>query len=79
MMRHIPERRAWLAVSLISLWWHTACVGKQDNVETSQLQDFAARYTAAWCSQDAASLAAFFAEQGSLQINGGRPRSGAQP
>ena len=40
------------------------------------LKEFAARYTAAWCSQDAASVAAFFAEQGSLKINDGAPSVG---
>jgi hypothetical protein len=33
--------------------------------------DFATRYTAAWCSQHAASVASFFEEQGSLKINDG--------
>ena len=35
------------------------------------LQDFATRYTAAWCSQNAASVAAFFSPNGSLTINDG--------
>jgi uncharacterized protein (TIGR02246 family) len=43
---------------------------------TSELKEFAARYTAAWCSQDAASVAAFFAENGSLKINAGDPSIG---
>lgn len=34
------------------------------------LQDFAQRYTAAWCSRDASSVAAFFAPGGSLSVNG---------
>ena len=34
-----------------------------------QLQDFAERYTAAWCSHDAARVAAFFSPNGSLKIN----------
>ena len=38
--------------------------------EVAQLQDFAKRYTAAWCSRDAASVAAFFAPNGSLSVNG---------
>jgi uncharacterized protein (TIGR02246 family) len=38
--------------------------------ELSQLRDFAKRYTAAWCSQDAPSVAAFFAPNGSLSVNG---------
>ncbi|HVC79811.1 MAG TPA: ester cyclase [Chloroflexota bacterium] len=36
-----------------------------------QLREFARRYTAAWCSQDAARVAAFFSPSGSLAINGG--------
>jgi uncharacterized protein (TIGR02246 family) len=40
------------------------------------LRDFAARYTAAWCSQNAASVASFFAESGSLTINEGQPSVG---
>ena len=46
----------------------------QDKV--TQLRDFATRYTAAWCSQDAASVAEFFAPRGSLAINGGAPSVG---
>jgi uncharacterized protein (TIGR02246 family) len=36
----------------------------------SELQAFAKRYTAAWCSQNASSVAAFFAPKGSLNVNG---------
>lgn len=43
--------------------------------ETS-LRDFGNKYTAAWCSQDPASVAAFFAENGSLQINQGARSDG---
>lgn len=35
------------------------------------IHDFATRYTAAWCSQNAASVAAFFSPDGSLTINNG--------
>jgi hypothetical protein len=42
----------------------------------STLKDFAIRYTVAWCSQNAASVAAHFAEGGSLTINGGEPAVG---
>ena len=41
-----------------------------------KLRDFAARYTAAWCSQDPASVAAFYAVEGSLTVNGGTPAVG---
>ncbi len=43
-----------------------------------ELKDFATRYTAAWCSQDAASVAAFFSEYGSLTVNEGVPAIGAE-
>jgi hypothetical protein len=42
----------------------------------SQLKDFAARYTAAWCNQNPADVAAFFSTSGSLQINEGPPAVG---
>jgi len=45
-------------------------------MDVAELKEFAARYTAAWCSQDAASVAAFFAENGSLTINDGAPSVG---
>ena len=41
-----------------------------------ELKIFASKYTAAWCSQNAASVAAFYAENGSLKINNGAPSVG---
>jgi len=38
--------------------------------EVAQLLEFTKRYTAAWCSREAASVAAFFAPNGSLSVNG---------
>ena len=40
------------------------------------MNDFAERYAAAWCSQDPASVAAFFVEDGSLSVNDGAPAVG---
>ena len=40
------------------------------------LRDFASRYTAAWCSGDAAGVAAFYSPRGSLILNGGTPSMG---
>ena len=40
---------------------------------TNELNDFAARYAKAWCSQNPESVAAFFAENASLTVNGGPP------
>ena len=42
----------------------------------SELNDFASRYAKAWCSQNPESVAAFFAERGSLSINNGPPAVG---
>lgn len=42
------------------------------------LNDFAARYTTAWCSQDPSQVAEFFAATGSLTINGGAPAVGSE-
>ena len=44
--------------------------------DPAKLRDLAQRYTAAWCSQDAASVAAFYSQSGSLSINGGAPAMG---
>ena len=40
------------------------------------LRMFAVRYSAAWCSGDPARVAAFFAEDATLTINGGAPHAG---
>ena len=45
-------------------------------MEPAKPREFATRYTAAWGSQDAARVAAFFAESGSLRINDGTPSVG---
>ena len=45
-------------------------------MNSNKLNEFGAQYTAAWCSQKAASVAAFFADQGSLQVNDGSPAVG---
>jgi hypothetical protein len=45
-------------------------------MDSKALNDFATRYTAAWCSQRAANVASFFEERGSLKINDGTPAVG---
>ena len=45
-------------------------------MNSDDLRDFATRYTAAWCNQDPARVAAFFSEDGSLQVNDGEPAVG---
>jgi predicted ester cyclase len=49
---------------------------EQNNAQT--LRKFAEAYTAAWCSQNAGSVAAFFAETGSLSVNDAAPAVGRE-
>jgi hypothetical protein len=42
-------------------------------VTNNELKDLAARYAEAWCSHDPKRVAAFFAENASLTVNGGPP------
>lgn len=44
----------------------------------SELIDFATRYAAAWSGQDPATLASFYAETGSLEVNRGEPSVGRE-
>lgn len=43
---------------------------------SDKLTEFANRYAKAWCSQNPESVAAFFAERGSISINNGPPAVG---
>jgi steroid delta-isomerase-like uncharacterized protein len=43
-----------------------------------QLRDFAERYTAAWCSGNASSVAAFYSWNASLTINADAPAQGRE-
>lgn len=43
---------------------------------TDELTRFAERYAKAWCSQNPESVAAFFAQRGSISINNGPPAVG---
>ena len=52
------------------------CTSEKAVMDSNTLNDFATRYTAAWCSQHAASVASFFEEQGSLKINDSTPAVG---
>jgi predicted ester cyclase len=44
--------------------------------DLTDLKEFAKRYANAWCSQDPEKVAAFFAGNGSISINNGRPAVG---
>jgi steroid delta-isomerase-like uncharacterized protein len=67
------RRAAPFALSLLAL---AGCAPERGPMADDKLREFAARYTAAWCSQNAASVAAFFAEDGSLRINQAEPAVG---
>lgn len=40
-------------------------------LDQKRIRDFAERYTVAWCSQNAASVAAFYTLHGTLRVNSG--------
>lgn len=48
------------------------------NSEEEKLRAMAENYTAAWCSQRAESVAAFYSPNGSLSINGAPPAIGRE-
>ena len=53
-----------------------ACTSRSTLMNRTKLNDFAVRYSVAWCSQNAASVASFFADRGSLKVNDGTPAVG---
>ena len=61
------------------LLWQTGVTTMGENaMDSKTLTDFATRYTAAWCSHNAASVASFFGEHGSLKINDDAPAVGRE-
>jgi nuclear transport factor 2 (NTF2) superfamily protein len=46
------------------------------STDLARLRRFAERYTAAWCSQNADSVASFFSPNGSLRVNDAAPAVG---
>jgi predicted ester cyclase len=66
-------RNTLVAVWLVTL---TGCASGGGPTDIAWLREFATRYTAAWCGQEAASVASFFAENGFLKINEGKPSVG---
>ena len=52
-----------------------ACTSGEEPMK-HDLTDMGTRYAAAWSSQDPAQLASFYAENGSLIVNGGPPSTG---
>jgi steroid delta-isomerase-like uncharacterized protein len=53
-----------------------ACSSGGASMKRMDLADLAARYAAAWSSQDPALLASFYAEDGTLTVNAGSPSVG---
>jgi len=62
-----------MALSLIVL---IGCTSGEVPMDSAKLSEFAKRYTAAWCSQNAKSVASFYALNGSLKINEASPSIG---
>jgi steroid delta-isomerase-like uncharacterized protein len=62
-----------IALAVISA---SACSEGAKAMNQSELIDFATRYAAAWSSQDSEKLASFYAEDGTLRVNGGDPAVG---
>lgn len=56
----------------------SGCKAEGSSMDVNELNAFATEYAAAWCSQDAASVAGFFAEDGVLKINSGDPSIGRE-
>jgi hypothetical protein len=61
---------------MISLLVFNGCTSSESQMDAQKLTEFATKYTQAWCSQNAGSVASFFGETGSLQINDGEPSVG---
>jgi len=54
------------------------CAARETRMDPLAVHDLATRYTAAWCSQDPARVASFFAPGGSLKINDGAAAVGRE-
>lgn len=70
---HLTYRQGLLPLLLVIL---IACTPERATMDSTRLNEFGARYTAAWCSQKAAGVASFFSDQGSLKVNDGSPAVG---
>lgn len=70
------EIKRTMIVAAVALSALAGCTSKEVPMDAAQLEELAAKYTAAWCSQNPASVAEFFGEDGSLKINDGVPSVG---
>src|SRR5262250_1408590 len=78
-LRHCPENvlNPTARIAVFAVCALGACTPENRPMsDSSRLTDFATRYTAAWCSQRASSVASFYSESGSLTINDGPPAVG---
>ena len=73
--RLVPVLRRLLPVAVVTLTL-TTCAKRTTVMNQAELTNFATRYAAAWSSQIPASLASFYAENGSLTVNAGPPSIG---
>jgi hypothetical protein len=70
-------RNAFTAAGLAAVLFLQGACSTDDLASGSpDMLRFAIRYTEAWCSQDPAQVASFFAGNGSLKINDGEPAVG---
>jgi steroid delta-isomerase-like uncharacterized protein len=76
-MNHRQRTQAsWAFILALCAAAIASCNSKETVMDAARLQEFASDYTAAWSSQNAASVAAFFSESGSLKINEAAPSVG---
>jgi len=78
MVNHREEgsARRTIMVMVLFLVMLIGCTFRKTPMDSSKLRVFATNYTAAWCSQHAERVASFYAENGSLTINEGKPSIG---
>ena len=74
--RHEGKAMRAIVVTALTLVLLAGCTSRGMPMDVAQIRKFATQYTAAWCSQNAESVAAFFSEGGSLKINDGTPSVG---
>ena len=54
------------------------CMAGGTKIDAERMREFGAQYTAAWSSQEAASVASFYHVTGSLKVNDGEPAVGRE-
>jgi len=74
--RKSTRRPGTAALFVLALLGLAACITKTEPMSQLELNDFATRYAAAWSGQHPVDLASFYAEDGSLAVNGGSPSVG---